>query len=469
MKIVMDGQLHITDMPPQLYAQITQELTVTNPDYLNALRMGRPLYGVSKNILLFEVRNNELLLPRGMIMRLWPARPAGTTCRDETHTVAPVTFSRCAIQLRGYQEKVCHTVLQNAIPQGVIVAPCGSGKTEMGLYLVAQRQQPALWITHTKDLLEQTMERARERLGLGPGELGVISGKERRPGSHLTVATVQTLYNMELDDLGPLFGTVIVDECHRVVNNPQKASMFTRVLQGLPAKYRYGLTASDHRGDGLEDTIFQVLGDRIAAVDQEELEAAGNTVPPVIRPVFTQFQYRPAPCEERINPSRFLKHMGQDKDRRQLILYYLTQELAQGHSCICLAQNLELLEMLQLELTRKEIASEYICGATRKDRRTTAIRDMRTGQAHCLLATYQLAKEGLDIPRANRLFLVSPVRDRVTVQQSVGRIMRPAPQKQDAVVYDFVDSLVPQSKAQYSARKRVYKELKATIEKEIKP
>lgn len=468
MKIVMDGQLHVTDMPPELYAQVTRELTVTNPDYLNALRMGRPLYGIPKNILLFEVKNSELLLPRGMVMRLWSRRPAGTVCQDRTYLAQPVSFERCGIQLRGYQDAVCSTVLGNAIPQGVIVAPCGSGKTEMGLYLVAQRQQPTLWITHTRDLMEQTAERARQRLGLQPGELGILSGQERRPGTHLTVATVQTLYNMELDELAPLFGTVIVDECHRVVNNPQKACMFTRVLQCLPARYRYGLTASDHRGDGLEDTIFQVLGERIAAVDAEELEAAGNTVPPVIQPVFTNFTYRPAPMEERINPARFLKHMAVDEGRRQLVRRYLETELASGHSCICLAQSLDMLEKLQHELDRKGISSEYICGATRKDRRAAALRDMRAGQAHCLLATYQLAKEGLDIPPADRLFLVSPVRDRVTIQQSVGRIMRPAPGKADALVYDFVDGNVPQSKAQYNARKRVYKELKAKIEKEIK-
>ena len=50
----------------------------------------------------------------------------------------------------------------------------------------------------------------------------------------------------------------------------------------------------------------------------------------------------------------------------------------------------------------------------------------------CLLATYQLAKEGLDIPRADRLFLVQPVRDATAIQQAVGRIMRPAPGKTDA-------------------------------------
>ena len=91
------------------------------------------------------------------------------------------------------------------------------------------------------------------------------------------------------------------------------------------------------------------------------------------------------------------------------------------------------------------------------------ITDRLKSPVRCLLATYQLAKEGLDIPRADRLFLVQPVRDATAIQQAVGRIMRPAPGKADALVYDFVDILVPTCKSQFSARKTVYRKLNATI------
>ena len=85
----------------------------------------------------------------------------------------------------------------------------------------------------------------------------------------------------------------------------------------------------------------------------------------------------------------------------------------------------------------------------------------------CLLATYQLAKEGLDIPRADRLYLVQPVRDKVAVEQAVGRIMRPAPGKTDTLVYDFIDDKVPTCRSQYAARRRVYKQLNTNILEEI--
>lgn len=97
--------------------------------------------------------------------------------------------------------------------QGVLVAPCGAGKTEIGMALIARLGRPALWITHTLDLAQQAKERAQLRLGLDDREVAVISGKSKRLGTKLTIATVQSLYRMELDELSRTVGVVIVDEC----------------------------------------------------------------------------------------------------------------------------------------------------------------------------------------------------------------------------------------------------------------
>lgn len=468
MIMTLDGACRLADMPPLLFQQLTRELTVPNPEYQAALRLGRPTYGIKRSILLYRVENSELVLPRGMVMRVWPRRPAGTVNHDRTHICKPVAFDRCAITLRDYQAAVADTVLKHKIPQGVITMPCGAGKTETGLYILGQLRQPALWITHTKDLLDQTLQRARERLGLQGPELGVLSGAERCPGTHLTVATVQTLYRMELDDIAHLFGAVIVDECHRVVNNPEKASMFAAVLEQLPAKYRYGLTASEHRADGLEDTIYQVLGDKITGVEQAALDAAGNLVTPAVRPILTPFTYSPGPREERLDTQRLLRHMARNEQRNELIAALANREIEDGHTCLVLAQSLDLLDHLHERIRRDGHPTAFISGASKRSERSSAIAGMKTGALRCLFATYQLAKEGLDIPRADRLFLASPVRDSVIVQQSVGRVMRPAQDKTDALVYDFVDKAVPSCRSQYSARRRVYKQFNFDLKPEIK-
>ena len=126
------------------------------------------------------------------------------------------------------------------------------------------------------------------------------------------------------------------------------------------------------------------------------------------------------------------------------------------------------MEQLHDRAQRAGHPTAFISGASKRAERAAALAAMKTGTLRCLCATYQLAKEGLDIPRADRLFLASPVRDSVIVQQSVGRIMRPAEGKTDALVYDFVDRAVPTCKGQYNARRRVYKQLHCTVKLEIK-
>ena len=82
--------------------------------------------------------------------------------------------------------------------------------------------------------------------------------------------------------------------------------------------------------------------------------------------------------------------------------------------------------------------------------------------ARILFATYQLAKEGLDIPCLDRLVLATPTRNKVIVQQSIGRIQRPAPGKTEALVIDLVDEKTPQLLVQYKQRRTLYRKMNIT-------
>ena len=77
----------------------------------------------------------------------------------------------------------------------------------------------------------------------------------------------------------------------------------------------------------------------------------------------------------------------------------------------------------------------------KKVEREQAIEDMRTGRKRYLFATYALAKEGLDIPRLDRLFLTTPQKDYAVIVQSVGRVARPFKDNQQPIVYDYVDNI----------------------------
>lgn len=468
MKFTLDGELHLTDCPPALRRALMDELTVQNPAYAQAVRLNRPAWNIPKELLLYKVTNNELVLPRGMATEVWRRRPAGTVRCDNMTVLATPDWPQSNITLRGYQQRAAAQILQSKAPQGVLVMPCGAGKTETGLHILQCIGQPTLWIAHTRDLVQQTYDRARTRLNLCGDQLGMLTGATRRIGTHLTVATVQTLYHMDMDELAPRFGCVVVDECQHVCQNPSTAQMFAAVLGCLPARYRYGLTATPTRGDGLENTIYQILGGRLAVVEQEELTAAGGTILPAIQPVYTNFVYqRSAKEEQAVDTARLRRHMTHNAPRTELIAAAILNELLDGHTCLVLGATLELLGLLH-ERLRTQFPTRFISGATRQRERRDAIEDIKSGAAKCLFATYQLAKEGLDIPCADRLFFIQPVRDSVAVQQAVGRVMRPAQGKTGALVYDFVDIQVPSCKSQYAARKAVYRKLNATILQEEK-
>ena len=91
-----------------------------------------------------------------------------------------------------------------------------------------------------------------------------------------------------------------------------------------------------------------------------------------------------------------------------------------------------------------------------KAEREQAIADMRTGKKRYLFATYSLAKEGLDIPCLERLYMATPQKDYAVITQSIGRIARTSAGKADPVVYDFVDDIQFLVKA-YKKRCTTYK------------
>ena len=91
-----------------------------------------------------------------------------------------------------------------------------------------------------------------------------------------------------------------------------------------------------------------------------------------------------------------------------------------------------------------------------KAQREQAIEDIRSGKKHFLFASYSLAKEGLDIPRLDRIYLTTPKKDYAVVTQSIGRIARTFEGKQDAICYDYVDR-IGFCENQYKRRKTSYR------------
>jgi superfamily II DNA or RNA helicase len=117
-----------------------------------------------------------------------------------------------------------------------------------------------------------------------------------------------------------------------------------------------------------------------------------------------------------------------------------------GKSCLVLSDRLEHLETLMNMLpddmrSQAAMISGKMTTKKGKAEREQAIEDMRIGKKKYLFATYSLAKEGLDIPCLERLFMVTPQKDYAVITQSIGRIARTYEGKADPIGFDFVDDI----------------------------
>ena len=138
-----------------------------------------------------------------------------------------------------------------------------------------------------------------------------------------------------------------------------------------------------------------------------------------------------------------------DKNRNNLLKSIV---ISTKGSTIVLSDRVEQLEQLHAMIPN----SVVITGKTKKKDREQGLKDVEQGKIRVLLSSYQLAKEGLDLPILENLVMATPVKDDAVVIQSVGRIQRPYENKKIANVYDLVDSVSTLDRF-YRKRNSIYK------------
>jgi len=308
---------------------------------------------------------------------------------------------------------------------------------------------PALVLVHTLDLAEQWRQEIRSLLGV---EAGIVGGGDDRPAP-ITVAVIQTLVRWTPARLAAFFGgfgLVILDEAHHVA-----ASTFRDVVGRCPARYRLGLTATPEREDGLTPLLGIYLGRPIEVIRHEDLVAAGVLTLPEIQVVETGFTY---PYLSADDYAPMMSALVADDERNELVVDRVAAEARAGHTCLVLSGRVGHCRALAARLRERDVQAATLTGRVPKDRRRELIERARGGELAVLVAT-SLADEGLDLPRLSRVFLAYPSRARGRTVQRLGRLMRPHPDKDRAVLIDFVDRKVPILRNQHLDRRRLYAEV----------
>lgn len=416
--------------------------------------MKRRVWNIPKTICLYSKFPNELVVPYGCKNDIWELHPH---LKDwEIQLKNPVGLSyNSLIRLYDYQEQAVNACIKNQ--GGVIVMPCGSGKTQTALEIIARLGCKTLWLTHTTDLLTQSKKRAEVNYDIDSGCLGEITGGKINIGSHITFATVQTMVNIDLKDLEHEWQCVVVDECHKAIGAPTRVMMFYKVLSSLNARYKIGLTATPTRQDGLEQAMFSLIGAKVHEVDEDCVRE--NTVPIEVYTMPTG--YVPliddiTNTDGTINYTNAIKDLCKNKQRNEFISGEIGFHAWGGKKILVLTDRVFHAELLYDILVSDGFSVQTTTGRSKRRVRDETIEQMKDGDLDVLISTYALAKEGLDIPNLDMVVLATPKKDQTTVIQSVGRCSRKSEGKTHGEVLDFVDSF-GMYKGMYNKRKRFYK------------
>ena len=438
MRTIISNKIYI-DNPTTEVMEYAENLEVNNPAYLNAIRLGSyKARFIPPKLKLYERKGDTIILPFGTLSDIWKDIKTDYTL---DFTPSKPLGMQGSVNLYDYQERAVNALLR--AKGGVLHAPCGSGKTQMGLALISRIGLKALWLTHTHKLLEQSMERCKKYF---TGDFGTITEGEVNIGSDITFATVQTLSKVPKEVYENEFNVVIVDECHRCSGSPTMAKMFYHVLSNCKARYKYGLSATLTRADGMIKTMYAVLGNVAYEIDEKEV---GNKIIKArhervdIDIDYDILDY--SDTDGMIDNTKLITMLSENKARTKIIVDNIVKHKDKKQLVLC--HRVKHCEEIAHELSELGLVAQVVTGKVKEKNRGY--------DGNIIVATYALAKEGLDIPTLEVLHLATPQKNESTTKQAVGRIERNVEGKETPIAYDYVDTAIPYCVSAYTKRRRI--------------
>jgi DNA excision repair protein ERCC-3 len=365
-------------------------------------------------------------LKQGLLKLGWPAEDLAGYVDGEAH---PITLREDGWELRTYQHQAAEQFWAGG--SGVIVLPCGAGKTLVGAAAMAQAQATTLILVTNTVAGRQWKRELLARTSLTEEEIGEYSGerKEIRP---VTIATYQILTTRRSGEFTHLdlfgardWGLVVYDEVHLL---PAPIFRFTADLQ---ARRRLGLTATLVREDGREGDVFSLIGPKRYDAPWKDIEAQGWIAPATcaeVRVTLTETErmaYATAEPEERYRVAATAR-TKLPVVRALLARHTQDQTLVIGGY---LDQLHELSEYLDAPLVQ---------GSTTNRERERLFDEFRTGKLSTLVIS-RVGNFSIDLPEAAVAVQVSGTfGSRQEEAQRLGRILRPKADGRQAHFYTVV-------------------------------
>ncbi len=357
----------------------------------------------------------------------WPAEDEAGYVDGEAHAIS--LDQSDGWSLRPYQEQAVDGFWDGG--SGVIVLPCGAGKTLVGAGAMAKASATTLILVTNTVSARQWKDELIRRTSLTEEEIGEYSGarKEIRP---VTIATYQVLTtrrkgvytHLDLLDARD-WGLVVYDEVHLL-----PAPIF-RMTADLQARRRLGLTATLVREDGLESDVFSLIGPKRFDAPWKDIEAQGYIAPAdcvevrVTLPDGQRMAYAVAEAEDRYR-------LASCSDAKLPVVEKLVEK-HRGEPTLVIGQYLDQLDELSTRL-----GAEVITGATTVTERQRLYDAFRVGDIK-LLVVSKVANFSIDLPEASVAIQVSGTfGSRQEEAQRLGRVLRPKGDGRTAHFYTVV-------------------------------
>ena len=351
-------------------------------------------------------------------------------------SVRKATRTGATFSFRPYQQQAADAFYAEGADRGgagVIVLPCGAGKTIVGISCMAQLQTSTLILTTNVTAIRQWKQELLDKTTLPEDEIGEYSGNTKEIG-HVTIATYQIMtYRPDKEGDFPhlkLFnernwGLIIYDEVHML-----PAPVF-QVTAGLQARRRLGLTATLVREDGKEEDVFALIGPKKVDVPWKEMERQGWIA-------------KARCCEIRIPLPENLRMAYAVADKRKKFRIAsenpakqtLVKEIMARHK----GKQTLLIGMYidQLKEAAKGLDIPLITGSTSQKKRDSLYEDFKNGKISAL-AVSKVANFAVDLPDAAVAIQISGTfGSRQEEAQRLGRILRPKSGENQAYFYSLV-------------------------------
>ncbi|MBP1076693.1 DNA excision repair protein ERCC-3 [Microbacterium terrae] len=356
----------------------------------------------------------------------WPAEDLAGYTPGTPH---PIDLAEDGWTLRPYQRKAVDIFSEGG--SGVVVLPCGAGKTLVGAAAMADTKTTTLILVTNTVSARQWRDELLKRTSLTPEEIGEYSGqtKEIKP---VTIATYQILTAKRKGEYAHLalldaldWGLVVYDEVHLL-----PAPVF-KLTADLQARRRLGLTATLVREDGREGDVFSLIGPKRFDAPWKEIEAQGFISPAVcyeVRvdlPAGDRLEYAAAADDERYR-------LAATAPAKIGVVRRLVERHA-GERILIIGQYLD-----QIDVLAEALGAPKITGQTPVDEREELYQAFRVGEISVLVVS-KVANFSIDLPEASVAIQVSgSFGSRQEEAQRLGRLLRPKQSAHTASFYTLI-------------------------------